>query len=261
MAPQPCSECKARPKEPGRHRCTVCRLRHEPIDVQVAAARRRLSMVPEALRRSRVPARLWPPGQRWCAGCQTFVDLVDVPAGAGRCKACQSAATHSAMIERTYGLTREDYDALLEAQGGKCAICRRRPKSKRLAVDHDHKTGAVRGLLCSRCNHDLMGAAWDSAAMAKALLAYLETPPATGTWSPPEDAVASPRAARRADLVPAGGIAPAAPSRAVSAPLSDDGCTREHFLPTGSMPWPGPDERPGLYLVLASDRPDTPPPF
>ena len=47
------------------------------------------------------------------------------------------------MVERTYGLTAEQYDALLARQGGRCAICRARPKSKRLAVDHDHATGEV----------------------------------------------------------------------------------------------------------------------
>jgi hypothetical protein len=158
--------------------------RHLPIDEQVEAARRRVGMIPEALRVSRVPSYLWPPGQRWCASCQSFVDLADVQGS--RCRACNSAAAHSARIEKVYGLDRDGYDELLRLQGGKCAICRARPTSKRLAVDHDHKTGAVRGLLCSRCNHDLMGAAWDSHAMAKALLGYIEAPPATGQWVPPE---------------------------------------------------------------------------
>lgn len=144
-------------------------------------------MVPPELRRKRVPERLWPEGTRWCAGCQSFVDLIDVPEGSGRCRACASAAIHSAHIERTYGLTAEEYDALLVQQGGRCAICRSRPKSKRLAVDHNHKTGEVRGLLCSRCNHDLMGSAWDSLNLAAALWHYLNTPPTGGHWMPPED--------------------------------------------------------------------------
>ena len=57
---------------------------------------------------------------------------------------------------RVYGLTVEAYEALLAAQGGVCAICRRPPaadgRQKRLHVDHDHATDAVRGLLCSNCN-------------------------------------------------------------------------------------------------------------
>lgn len=45
-----------------------------------------------------------------------------------------------------------DYDALLAAQGGRCAICGARPGRRNLAVDHDHATGKVRGLLCTTCN-------------------------------------------------------------------------------------------------------------
>lgn len=169
----------------GRHRCIVCATRHLPIDDQVERARWRVGMVPPALRRAVVPSYLWPPGQRWCGSCQSFVDLADVQGS--RCRACASSAAHSKRIEKTYGLDREAYDALLKLQGGRCAICRARPKSKRLAVDHDHKTGVVRGLLCSRCNHDLMGAAWDSQAMALALLGYISAPPAAGHWTAPED--------------------------------------------------------------------------
>jgi hypothetical protein len=46
-----------------------------------------------------------------------------------------------------------DYDAELAKQGGVCAVCGRPPSpNRRLAVDHDHKTGAYRGLCCYRCN-------------------------------------------------------------------------------------------------------------
>ena len=53
------------------------------------------------------------------------------------------------------GLSDADYEALLTAQGGGCAICGNPPKTRRLDTDHDHKTGAVRGLLCHRCNRAL----------------------------------------------------------------------------------------------------------
>jgi hypothetical protein len=60
---------------------------------------------------------------------------------------------HARMVEKTYGITGEQYWALYEAQGGRCAICRwASGKVKRLAVDHDHETGRVLGLLCGRCN-------------------------------------------------------------------------------------------------------------
>lgn len=42
---------------------------------------------------------------------------------------------------------------MLDTQDGRCAICMRIPRNRRLAVDHDHNTGRVRGLLCFTCNH------------------------------------------------------------------------------------------------------------
>jgi hypothetical protein len=55
-------------------------------------------------------------------------------------------------VKRDYGLTPEEYDAMLVAVDGKCTICRKAPKVKALAVDHCHTTGKVRGILCDKCN-------------------------------------------------------------------------------------------------------------
>ena len=67
------------------------------------------------------------------------------------------------------------FDALLASQGGGCAICgyRVKPGGRRLNVDHDHKTGVVRGLLCARCNR---GLGWfsDDPQRLKAAAVYLE---------------------------------------------------------------------------------------
>lgn len=52
-------------------------------------------------------------------------------------------------LKSRWGLTREDYERMLVVQGGMCAVCREREPDH---VDHDHATGAVRGLLCRRCN-------------------------------------------------------------------------------------------------------------
>lgn len=65
---------------------------------------------------------------------------------------------------KKYGLTVEDWQALLDAQGGVCGACGREPKTHRLVIDHDHVRGwkdmpaerrklFVRGLLCWTCNH------------------------------------------------------------------------------------------------------------
>ncbi len=55
-----------------------------------------------------------------------------------------------------FGLTLDEYNNVLENQDGLCAICRKTEKeNKSLAVDHNHSTGQVRGLLCSNCNRGL----------------------------------------------------------------------------------------------------------
>jgi hypothetical protein len=72
-----------------------------------------------------------------------------------------------------YGITAEQYDAMLAAQGGVCAICGEVCKSGRsLAVDHDHVTGEVRGLLCGTCNRGI-GYLKDDATLLKAALHYV----------------------------------------------------------------------------------------
>lgn len=53
------------------------------------------------------------------------------------------------------GVTDAEYARLLGAQDGHCAICQATPRTRRLHVDHDHRTGEVRGLLCHRCNRAL----------------------------------------------------------------------------------------------------------
>lgn len=59
-------------------------------------------------------------------------------------------------LKKKYGLTVEEYDQMLADQDGHCAICPVEPTpTKRLAVDHCHKTGKVRSLLCHTCNNHL----------------------------------------------------------------------------------------------------------
>ena len=56
---------------------------------------------------------------------------------------------------RKYGITLEKYEAMEKKQNGVCAICMEKEPNKKLAVDHCHITGKVRGLLCSNCNNGL----------------------------------------------------------------------------------------------------------
>lgn len=79
-------------------------------------------------------------------------------------------------LKRKYGITIEQYDAMLVAQGGGCAICQRPPSdSISLHVDHDHETGRIRGLLCFRCNNSL-GDLEDSPQLLQAALRYIDGP-------------------------------------------------------------------------------------
>jgi len=176
--------------EKRKQRCYECWLRAQPPIVRLEAAERRLTLIPEVARRKTVPAKEWPPGRRWCAGCQTFI-LVEDCTGS-RCKACVSIGSHASRIKSTFGVESDTYVWLLKIQGGKCAICRVRPKSTRFSLDHDHnhcKSGCgkcIRGLLCSRCNHELLGAAHDSIHILRNAVQYLETPPMSGEWEIPQ---------------------------------------------------------------------------
>lgn len=119
--------------------------------------------------------------QKRCTRCKevkSIDDFYDIKTPTGKrknskCKVCSNAtrnespdrqmSSRRSYLMRTYGLTLEDYDAMLEAQGGVCDICggpqitkdQRTGKILPLDVDHDHKTGKVRSLLCNSCNNKL----------------------------------------------------------------------------------------------------------
>lgn len=55
-------------------------------------------------------------------------------------------------LKRQYGITHDDYLRMLDTQNGACKLCYRKPGERKLHVDHCHRTGRVRGLLCHQCN-------------------------------------------------------------------------------------------------------------
>ena len=60
------------------------------------------------------------------------------------------------LLKYRYDLTPEKYEEMFNAQGGRCALCREVYKrSRRICVDHNHDTGAIRGLLCDSCNKNV----------------------------------------------------------------------------------------------------------
>jgi Recombination endonuclease VII len=76
-------------------------------------------------------------------------------------------------LKAFYGITVEDYEKILKLQGGVCAICGGvNENSRQLAVDHNHKTGDIRGLLCHLCN-GLLGHARDRKDILKKAIRYL----------------------------------------------------------------------------------------
>jgi len=73
-----------------------------------------------------------------------------------------------------YGLTLEEYNALLDAQEGLCAICKEPQANRPLVIDHNHITNRVRALLCIGCNSGIGCFKEDPATLFKAI-AYLQT--------------------------------------------------------------------------------------
>lgn len=89
----------------------------------------------------------------------------------------------SQKLKNTYGITLEEFEELEKAQGGVCAICKKREtwvrsgKVFRLSVDHCHDKGKIRGLLCRSCNTGL-GFFLHDPSLLHAAVAYLKNPPA-----------------------------------------------------------------------------------
>ncbi len=107
-------------------------------------------------------------GQTWPeSGYRFFTDEPDIvqesytdseKAARERKQRKTQEANRNSYLKRMYGMTLKDYEALLQKQLSKCGICGSKdPKNKRsryniFCVDHNHKTGKVRGLLCQPCN-------------------------------------------------------------------------------------------------------------
>lgn len=84
-------------------------------------------------------------------------------------------SNRDAYLLRTYGITQADYEMLVERQAGRCPVCWKIPKTP-LVVDHDHKTGIIRGLLCRMCNYKVIGR--HRVETLSAAVEYLLHPPA-----------------------------------------------------------------------------------
>lgn len=97
-----------------------------------------------------------------------------------------SVRAWAAGLVRRFGITKNDYTAIVRLQDGQCPICGKdipdpeQPDgARRFPVDHDHKSGEVRGVPCEFCNRRRIGQ-WNSTnvEMLRRILAYIENPPA-----------------------------------------------------------------------------------
>lgn len=99
------------------------------------------------------------------------------------CKTCLHKKIVSLKREKMYGVSDEQYQRMLVAQDSRCAICGRKQEdlkaSRGLAIDHDHATGKVRGLLCGKCN-TAIGLFDDSTERMVAAIRYMEASNGSG---------------------------------------------------------------------------------
>ena len=107
----------------------------------------------------------------FCIDCSTPI-FVGFNCYSKLCQTCRKKRNRIAGLRKKYDMSVEEYDDILIEQLGVCAICRTRGQ-RRLAVDHNHRTGAIRGLLCARCNMGI-GCFKDDVAKLKGAISYLE---------------------------------------------------------------------------------------
>ena len=79
-------------------------------------------------------------------------------------------------LKKKYGISIKQYNYMLKKQGYKCAICGKPQKDEKrnFAIDHCHKTGIIRGILCNFCNSRLLKHLGDDIPRAKGLVRYLQ---------------------------------------------------------------------------------------
>lgn len=69
-----------------------------------------------------------------------------------KCNACYKIEDGERLRYMKYGVSKEQFDNMIAAQENQCAICSQPNAKRALCIDHDHKTGEIRGLLCDPCN-------------------------------------------------------------------------------------------------------------
>lgn len=177
----------------GSRFCAECRRLHQDATKSMEAERGRRRWLKEIAEReergevfhSRTADA--PPGKKWCSRCQNFRPNSSFHKRsngglASYCRPCQKSYLQARHYKIKFGISWEEYEALSKAQEDRCAICGGKPRKHALAVDHDHHTGEIRGLLCSKCNHRLLGSAAESPERLRRAADYLEGHEASKLW-------------------------------------------------------------------------------
>lgn len=112
-----------------------------------------------------------------CSKCHRMLPFSDFDRDKFTSSGLTSSCSLCSTLHRLYKLSYVDYAARYDKQQGVCAICRRPGAvangSNRLAVDHNHQTGEVRGLLCGKCNVAI-ACLLESPTIAQRAIAYLD---------------------------------------------------------------------------------------
>lgn len=115
--------------------------------------------------------RVTPDGRHYyCKECQNERGAKWRAANPDKAKEVAKRSQRKRHLSSTYGMSVDEYDALLEKQGGVCPLCQR--ELKRPSIDHCHSTGKIRGILCRHCNSSLSVFENDPDAIYR-LIAYL----------------------------------------------------------------------------------------
>jgi recombination endonuclease VII len=110
----------------------------------------------QELERNRYKAKMEANPNRECKWCGEPYPRTQYGPRVFCSKICRKLSQRDTILQRKYGITLEIYNAMLEEQQGRCALCQRKSRLT-LAVEHSHITGTVRGLCCMACNRDLIG--------------------------------------------------------------------------------------------------------
>lgn len=168
-----CSKCSKRKKESefhrGRNYCKPC---NTQIHAEWAAKNREKLRAYTKKRYAENKEEALKAVQEWRANNKERVQKTAAAWYAKNTDKAKATARKS-LLKNRYGISEADYQELLGKQKGGCAVCGRPPDKRRLAVDHDHKTMRIRGLLCSHHN-TAIGLCSDTPAELRACADYLE---------------------------------------------------------------------------------------